>query len=255
MNIFIRSMLQEIFVLPMRVSLKFSDKRHLTIHLKAFMTAKMTAFILCLIFLKENRAIKNCVKQSLKYPSFLQLSRSPINGLMICSKTILKPILKKLCGAKYNRLCSKCRASRINLTENSILRLKDDEKLQDAVEPLLVGDLAYFSLVQLKFVSSSWDEIRQAIFSFETGRMKSPKGYKDNPIKISVSSNRDEVKETVKKLQSLFFWSEEDARHELSQLHRFISTLFTLVRAYDKKLSELKAKKNILSFAILNRLL
>ena len=27
-NIFIRSMLQEIFVLPMRVSLKFSDKRH-----------------------------------------------------------------------------------------------------------------------------------------------------------------------------------------------------------------------------------
>ena len=79
--------------------------------------------------------------------------------------------------------------------------------------------------------------------------MKSPKGYKDNPIKISVSSNRDEVKETVKKLQSLFFWSEEDARLELSQLHRFISTLFTLVRAYDKKLSELKAKKNILSFA------
>ena len=137
----------------------------------------------------------------------------------------------------------------INLTENSILRLKDDEKLRDAVEPLLVGDSAYFTLVQLKFVSSSWDEIRQAIFSFETGRMKSPKGYKDNPIKISVSSNRDEVKETVKKLQSLFFWSEEDARLELSQLHRFISTLFTLVRAYDKKLSELKAKKNILSFA------
>ena len=53
----------------------------------------------------------------------------------------------------------------------------------------------------------------------------------------------------MKKLQSLFFWSEEDARLELSQLHRFISTLFTLVRAYDKKLSELKAKKNILSFA------
>ena len=79
--------------------------------------------------------------------------------------------------------------------------------------------------------------------------MKSPKGYKDNPIKISVSSNRDEVKETVKKLQSLFFWSEEDARLELSQLHRSISTLFTLVRAYDKKLSKLKAKKNILSFA------
>ena len=74
--------------------------RQLIIHLKAFMTAKMTAFILCLIFLKGNKATKNCVKQSLKYQSFLQLSRSPINGLMICSKTILKPILKKLCGVK-----------------------------------------------------------------------------------------------------------------------------------------------------------
>lgn len=61
----------------------------------------------------------------------------------------------------------------INLTENSILRLKDDEKLRDAVEPLLVGDLAYFTLVQLKFVSSSWDEIRQAIFSLKQENEKS----------------------------------------------------------------------------------
>lgn len=137
----------------------------------------------------------------------------------------------------------------INLTENSILRLKDDGKLQDAVGPLLVNDLAYFSIVQKRFASSSWNEIRKAVFSFEAGRMKCPKGYKDNPIKISISSNRDEVKDTVKKLQSLFAWSEDGAREELPQLHRLISTLFTLVREYDKRLSELKAKKNILSFA------
>lgn len=59
----------------------------------------------------------------------------------------------------------------------------------------------------------------------------------------------------MKKLQSLFFWSEEDARLELSQLHRFISTLFTLVRAYDKKLSEFKAKKIFSRLPILNHLL
>lgn len=92
--------------------LEILRQKALIIHLKAFMTAKMTAFILCLIFLKGNKATKNCVKQSLKYPSFLQLSRSPINGLMICSKTILKPILKNCVGQNYNRLCSECRASR-----------------------------------------------------------------------------------------------------------------------------------------------
>lgn len=137
----------------------------------------------------------------------------------------------------------------INLTENSILRLKDDEKLQDAVEPLLVGDLAYFTLVQSKFVSSSWDEIRQAIFSFETGRMKSPKGYKDNPIKISVSSNRDEVKETVKKLQSLFFGVR---KMQGLNCHSFIGSYLPCLHLFvhmTKSFPNSKQRKNILSFA------
>lgn len=42
---------------------------------------------------------------------------------------------------------------------------------------------------------------------------------------------------------------EESIRKELSQLHKFITALFVLTREYDKKLSELKVKKNILSFA------
>lgn len=67
---------------------------------ESFYDSEDDCFYSLLDILKGNKATKNCVKQSLKYPSFLQLSRSPINGLMICSKTILKPKLKKLCGAK-----------------------------------------------------------------------------------------------------------------------------------------------------------
>ena len=137
----------------------------------------------------------------------------------------------------------------INLTENSLKRLSEDAKLYEKLSPLFEGDKAYFTLVQKKFAKSSWDEIVRAVSSFEVGRMTAPKGYKDNPIKVFVSSNRDEVKNTVKKLQSVFAMKEESIRKELSQLHKFITALFVLTREYDKKLSELKVKKNILSFA------
>lgn len=137
----------------------------------------------------------------------------------------------------------------INLTENSLKLLSEDRLLYEKLSPLLESDKAYFSLIQKKFADSSWNEIVRAVHSFESGRMTVPRGYKDNPIKIFVSSNRDEVKETVKKLQSLFAIKEESIRKELAQLYEFISALFILVREYDKKLSELKAKKNILSFA------
>ena len=137
----------------------------------------------------------------------------------------------------------------INLTENSLKLLSEDCLLYEKLSPLLESDKAYFSLVQKKFADSSWNEIVRAVHSFEPGRMTVPRGYKDNPIKIFVSSNRDEVKETVKKLQSLFAWKEESIRKELTQLYEYMSALFTLVKKKKKKLSELKAKKNILSFA------
>lgn len=54
---------------------------------------------LCLLdVLRENRAIKNCVKQSLKFPSSSPLSRFPINGLMICRKNIPKHKFQNPCG-------------------------------------------------------------------------------------------------------------------------------------------------------------
>lgn len=137
----------------------------------------------------------------------------------------------------------------INLTENSLKRLSEDAKLYEKMAPLLEGDKAYFSLVQKKLAGSSWNEISRAVYSFDAGRLVAPKGYKDNPIKISVASNRDEVKATVKKLESLFTWDEESATSEFSVLHTLLSTLFSLVREYESRLSELKAKKNILSFA------
>ena len=53
----------------------------------------------------------------------------------------------------------------------------------------------------------------------------------------------------IKELQTIFSWSEEDAKQEIREIKSLTATLFDLVRHYIKILSELKYKKNILSFS------
>lgn len=137
----------------------------------------------------------------------------------------------------------------VNLTENSIKQIGEDKKLYNALIERLETDLAFLNILQKKLLSSSWDEIANHIQSFSAGRMTAPRGYKDNPIKLAVSENRDEVKSTIKSLQMYFNWSEEEAKTEITELHGIVKTLFSLIKKYMDDLSALKKKKNILSFS------
>ncbi len=137
----------------------------------------------------------------------------------------------------------------INLTENSISQIDEDEKLYNAFIERLESDLAFLTVLQEKLNGNLWNDIATHLRGFVAGRLSSPKGYKDNPIKISVANNRDEVKDTIKTLQSYFAWNEAEAREEIDELHRIVETLFELIRSYLSELSLIKAKKNILSFS------
>lgn len=137
----------------------------------------------------------------------------------------------------------------LNLTENSLNRVQEDEKLSEKFTPILENDRNYFSNVQKKLFGSSWNEIRDAVMNFEAKRLVAPRGYKDDPIKLAVAANRDEAKDTVNRLRSFFEWDEQTAYDEMSELYVLVSVLFSLVREYLSQFNELKTKKNILSFA------
>lgn len=137
----------------------------------------------------------------------------------------------------------------INITENSIKILAEDDVLYDKFIPRLEEDLAFLQRFQEKLYTCSWNEIKQHIYSFVSGQLRAPKGYTEHPVKIAVAKNRDEVKSAVKEIQSLFAWSEEEAKQEIEEIRSLTATLFELVRYYLDILSELKAKKNILSFS------
>ncbi len=137
----------------------------------------------------------------------------------------------------------------INLTENSIQLIQEDEKLKKAFTERLETDLVFLINMQKSLLSKSWDSMVKHVESFEVGRLTAPRGYKEDPIKLAVSENRDEVKSAIKSLQSYFSWTEEQARVEMSELQNLVKTLFSLIREYIKEFDLLKAKKNILSFS------
>lgn len=137
----------------------------------------------------------------------------------------------------------------VNITENSKKLLAEEDVLCEKFMPRFEEDSAFLQRFQEKLNDGSWDEIRAHIYNFVSGRLVAPKGYKEHPVKVAAAKNRDEVKKTIKEIQELFSWSEEEARHEIVELKSLVVTLFELVRHYLNILSELKAKKNILSFS------
>lgn len=137
----------------------------------------------------------------------------------------------------------------INLTQNSLKILENDAKLQNSFSPKIEDDLVFLDKLLKKLYSNSWNDICSAAFSFSAGRLTPPKGYKDNPIKIAVANNRDEVKDAIKSVQLYFANSEKEVLSEMKELQGLVSTLFDLVRKYIKEFDAQKSKKNVLSFS------
>lgn len=137
----------------------------------------------------------------------------------------------------------------INLTQNSLSIIEEDEKLKNAFTPRLEDDLVFLDNLLKMLHSDSWDDICTSVFSFTSGRLTAPKGYKDNPLKLTVSGNRDEVKSAIKSVQLYFNNSENEVLAEMKELQCLVKTLFDLVREYIKEFNILKSKKNILSFS------
>lgn len=137
----------------------------------------------------------------------------------------------------------------INLTQNSLKILENDVKLQNSFAPKIEDDLVFLDNLLKKLFSNSWNDICSAAFSFSAGRLTPPKGYKDNPIKVAVANNRDEVKDAIKSVQLYFANSEKEVLSEMKELQGLVSTLFDLVREYIKEFDALKSKKNVLSFS------
>lgn len=142
----------------------------------------------------------------------------------------------------------------ISLTQNSITLIEDDEKIKTAYGENLSFDM--MSIVELKRLieHESWNEISNYLKNLKLTTLKRLVGYADDPIKLKVTQNRQEIKNIIKKLTQIFYSDENQCRDDIKKLKPIINELFNLVRKFWTKLDEFKTEKSIVDFGDLEHL-
>ena len=193
----------------------------------------------------------NLRKTVLKIHSFLETQPFPEKWLDEMLKSYSeRSIARSIWGKIIVDYAVPAVAHCINLCESSFKLLLDtDAKLRNKLSPIIEDDLQFFQNLQKKLLGDSWDEMVRVVRSFSPAQLRAPNGYKDDPVKLAVASNRDSVKNTLKRLQKYFCRSESETGAELSELQCLVRVLFDLTREYISKLDGLKRKKNVLTFS------
>lgn len=124
-----------------------------------------------------------------------------------------------------------------------------DEKLSEKLLPLFDGYRVFLERLDEAIGKESWDRIRGVLLTFEPGKLNTPRGYKDNPLKIAAASARDVFKDTVKTLQKLYAQEEAMCLYDIERLKDYAEQLFKAVSAFGEHFSILKKERGVADYA------
>ena len=142
------------------------------------------------------------------------------------------------------------------LCERGLDTIALDEKLNDKLFPLFDGYRVFAQRLTDAVKNGGWDDIRNVLISFDAGRLSTPRGYKDNPVKIAAASTRDMFKDTVKTLQKLYAQEASMCLYDIERLRDYAEQIFKAVREFDGNFSMLKKERGVADYAdIENRVL
>ena len=136
----------------------------------------------------------------------------------------------------------------LTLSEKTIEIAEEEPELMSKVSTLLFRDKQYFETLSKAVSEKSWDEIRDLVYSFETGVLNA-RGFKEHPTKLKVAANRDILKSCVSELKSLFEADEQKCVDDIKALYPVVSQMFKCVRVYHEKYSKRKDIKNLADFS------
>lgn len=128
------------------------------------------------------------------------------------------------------------------LIRNSLELMDSCPDILNAYEEAYLSDLSGLLKIQEAITDRKWDLLIELCNNFTFNRLKTLKGAKDDPIRIAVSANRDEVKTTLKKIGGLFCGTCAECVQDLKRMAPLVDKLFEIVCAYSDLLDEEKAK-------------
>ena len=123
-----------------------------------------------------------------------------------------------------------------------------DEKLTKALGSLYEGDRAFLERLTSAVERERWDEIVEALASFEAGRFNSPKGYSADPHKLTAQAARNVFKKAVEELQSIYAQSEALCLYDIELVKRCTEQIFKAVRLFSENYSAMKKEKGLADY-------
>lgn len=135
-----------------------------------------------------------------------------------------------------------------SLINDSLNMLENEPKFEKNYE-LIMNDKAFFDSLLDFIFDGKWNKVSIHLDSFVAGRLSTPKGYSDHPVKKAVEENRSLMKELIKEMKSYFAWSDEEATADVIETRPYIEMLFEVVREYLKRFEKMKEARNILTFS------
>lgn len=109
-------------------------------------------------------------------------------------------------------------------------------------------DGAFIDMLLKRIGEKDWDGIIHCLGTFSAGTLRAPKGYTDNPVKVTVSDYRKIVKDTIESINKLFFACDEKCRDDIADLAPVVGELFNIMILFDAEYSALKRERSVADF-------
>ena len=135
------------------------------------------------------------------------------------------------------------------LCDRALNAISMDEKLYDKLFLLFDSYRVFTERLTEAIGRHNWDEIRGVLLSFEAGRLSTPRGYADNPLKIEAASARDIFKDTVKSLQKLYTQEESLCLYDIERLKDYAEQLFKAAALFEEHYAMIKKENGAADYA------
>lgn len=141
----------------------------------------------------------------------------------------------------------------IYLSDASLKDIDEDEELSAGYLGLFSAENALLKDTAEKLKNALWNEkialIKHTRDIVKSSRLPSlPRGYSDNPSKLSAQAKRNEIKDVLDKITEYFNITEDDNRDDLPIIGAIASELIDTVIEYNRELTEMKKEMSVYDF-------
>ncbi len=142
----------------------------------------------------------------------------------------------------------------IGLSDAALKLLETDEELEAKYKELFEAENNILKNALTAFSEACWNEkneiVMECFADIKSNRLPTaPKGYTNNPVKLSVQAKRDEIKSVLADITEYMYITEEENAEDLPVLYAVARELTETVIEYNEKLLELKKEKSAYDFS------